>query len=205
MTVISPKLLGLSRYPVSSGLIATPDWCVSSRDCGQPAAEADVELDLPRLLATLSRHDVAYVLIGGLAAVYHGSPFPTEDADIAPDTDDANLDRLASALRELNARSRTAAVPEGVQFACDAQGLAGAQTWNLVTDVGDLDISFRPSGTQGYADLRRDAVSADIYEVTVAIASLADVIRSKQAANRPKDQRALPTLREIWARREDRR
>jgi hypothetical protein len=116
-----------------------------------------VELDLPRLLATLDRHDVVYVLIGGLAAVYHGSPFPTEDADITPDTDDANLDRLASALRELNARIRTEAVP----FACDAAGLAASETWNLVTDVGDLDISFRPSGTRGYPDLRRDAVSAD--------------------------------------------
>ena len=160
-----------------------------------------MELDLPRLLATLDRHNVAYVLIGGLAAVYHGSPFPTEDADITPDTDDANLDRLASALRELNARIRTEAVPEGVPFACDAAGLAASETWNLVTDVGDLDISFRPSGTRGYPDLRRDAVSADIYDVTVQIASLADVIRSKQAANRPKDQRVLPTLREILARR----
>ena len=162
-----------------------------------------MELDLPRLLATLDRHNVAYVLIGGLAAVYHGSPFPTEDADITPDTDDANLDRLASALRELNARSRTEAVPEGVPFACDAAGLAASETWNLVTDVGDLDISCRPSGTRGYPDLRRDAVSADIYDVTVQIASLADVIRSKQAANRPKDQRVLPTLREILARRRD--
>ena len=137
--------------------------------------------------------------------MYHGSPFPTEDADITPDTDHVNLDRLVTALRELNARIRTEGVPEGVPFACDAEGLAAAQTWNLVTDAGDLDITFRPSGTQGYPDLRRDAVSADIYGVTVQIASLADVIRSKQAANRPKDQRVLPTLREILARRRDRR
>ncbi|HEY6648439.1 MAG TPA: hypothetical protein VI217_15250, partial [Mycobacterium sp.] len=108
---------------------------------------------------------MAFVLIGGLAAVYHGSPFPTEDADITPDTDDANLDRLAAALRELNARIRTDAAPGDVPFACDAKGLAAAQTWNLVTDAGDLDITFRPSGTQGFPDLRRDAVSADIYDI----------------------------------------
>jgi hypothetical protein len=162
-----------------------------------------MELDLARLLATLQRHKVAFVLIGGLAAVFHGSPFPTEDADITPDTDDKNLDRLAAALRELNARIRIDDAPEGVPFACDAKGLAAAQTWNLVTDAGDLDIAFRPSGTQGYPDLHRDAVSADIYDVTVQIASLADVIRSKQAANRPKDQRVLPTLRAILARSRD--
>jgi hypothetical protein len=81
-----------------------------------------VELDLPRLFATLHRHKVLYVLIGGLAAVYHGSPFPTEDADITPDTDRTNLTRLAAALRELNARIRTETAPEGLRFACDAEG-----------------------------------------------------------------------------------
>jgi hypothetical protein len=93
--------------------------------------------------------------------------------------------------------------PKGLPFACGPAGLARSDTWDLVTDVGDLDISFRPSGTRGYPDLRRDAISADIYNVTVQIASLADVIRSKQAANRPKDQRVLPTLREILTRGHD--
>lgn len=158
-----------------------------------------MELDLERLLQVLHRHGVVYVLIGGLAAVYHGSPFPTEDADITPQTDHANLDRLAAALRELNARIRTEAEPAGLPFAYDATSLAAARTWNLITDAGDLDLSFEPSGTQGYPDLRRDASNAQLYGLTVQIASLADVIRSKQAANRPKDQRVLPTLREILA------
>lgn len=160
-----------------------------------------MELDLPRLFGALHRHNVAYVLIGGLAAVYHGSPFPTEDADITPDAETANLDRLAAALRELNARIRTESEPAGLPFACDAASLAAVQVWNLVTDAGDLDLSLRPSGTQGYPDLRRDATETELYGVTVRIASLADVIRSKQAANRPKDQRVLPTLRTILARR----
>ncbi|MCV7410427.1 hypothetical protein AWC05_00095 [Mycobacterium florentinum] len=156
-----------------------------------------MELDLERLFQVLNRHKVVYVLIGGLAAVYHGSPFPTEDADITPDGTPANLTRLAAALRELNAKIRTESVPEGLTFACDARGLAAAQTWSLVTDAGDLDVAFEPSGTHGYRDLHRDATSVEIYATTVEIASLSDVIRSKQAANRPKDQRVLPTLREI--------
>ena len=62
---------------------------------------------------------------------------------------------------------RTEAVPEGLPFACDAEGLAAAQTWNLQTDAGDLDIAFQPSGTHGYSDLRRDAKPAQLYNVTV--------------------------------------
>ncbi len=158
------------------------------------------DLDLPRLFAVLQRHRVSYVLIGGLAALVHGSPFPTEDADITPDDDARNLDRLAAALRELDARIRTEGAPEGPPFACDAVALASAQTWNLTTRAGDLDIAFRPSGTQGYDDLRRDANAIELYDVVVSVASLRDVVRSKQAANRPKDQRVLPTLRELLTR-----
>jgi hypothetical protein len=161
-----------------------------------------MDLDLARLFEVLHRHQVVYVLIGGLAAVFHGSPFPTEDADITPEADQPNLSRLAAALREINARVRTESLPEGLPFGCDAEGLAAARTWNLTTEVGDLDLAFEPSGTQGYADLRRDATAAQLYDVTVHIASLADVIRSKQAANRPKDQRVLPTLRELLATRD---
>ncbi|MDA2893359.1 hypothetical protein PDG61_20765 [Mycolicibacterium sp. BiH015] len=162
-----------------------------------------MELDLARLLEVLERHQVVYVLIGGLAAVYHGSPFPTEDADITPDTDRRNLDRLAAALGELNARVRTESEPGGLPFACDANSLAAVRTWNLTTDAGDLDLNFEPDGTRGYPDLHRDAARVSLYGASAEIASLADVIRSKQAANRPKDQRVLPTLREILSRRLD--
>jgi hypothetical protein len=159
-----------------------------------------MEADLARLFEVLYRHKVAYVLIGGLAAVYHGSPFPTEDADITPEANQPNLGRLSAALREINAKIRSEPAPEGLLFACGAETLASAQTWDLTTDAGDLDLAFQPAGTQGYPDLRRDATVVQLYDVTVRIASLSDVIRSKQAANRPKDQRVLPTLREILAR-----
>ena len=116
--------------------------------------------------------------------------------------------RISTASRpRFCANSTHGSAPKPSPRACPSlatlRDSAASATWNLVTDVGDLDISFRPSGTHGYPDLRRDAVFADVYDVTVPIASLADVIRSKQAANRPKDQRVLPTLREILARRRD--
>lgn len=159
-----------------------------------------MELDLERLLAVLDRHGVVYVLIGGLAAVAHGSPFPTEDADITPDPDGSNLERLSAALEELDARLRVSGETDGVPFSHDADSLRAVQTWNLTTAAGDLDLNFEPDGTGGFADLNRDAEPVELYGVMVRIASLADVIRSKQAANRPKDQRVLPTLRELLAR-----
>ncbi len=159
------------------------------------------ELDAPSILSVLDRHRVNYVLIGGLAALVHGSPFPTEDLDLTPERSSENIGRLSDALREMDAKVRAAGLDEAFPFNHDVDALANVGVWNLVTAHGILDISFVPSGTQGFADLAREAVDTTLFGVVVQVASLADVIRSKQAANRPKDQRVLPVLREILARR----
>ena len=160
------------------------------------------DVDYGRIIGVLVDHEVRFVLIGGLAAIAHGSPFPTEDVDVTPERSRENLTRLSEALRDLGARVRTRGVPEGLPFDHDAESLDAAGVWNLTTDHGDLDISFVPSGTEGFSDLDRGASGIEAYGVVVRIAALADIIRSKQAANRPKDQRVLPTLREILAQRD---
>jgi hypothetical protein len=162
-----------------------------------------LEFTPDKILEVLNRHEVAFVVIGGLAALAHGSNLPTTDVDITPDRALANLSRLSDALTELHAEVRLG--DESVPFGHDAESLAAAGVWNLSTAHGELDISMVPTGTQGYADLVRDAVGTSILGVVVPVASLADVIRSKQAANRPKDQRVLPVLREILASRYEQR
>ena len=148
------------------------------------------------ILAALEGHGVRYVVIGGLAATLHGSPVMTTDADICPARERDNLERLARALVEVRARIRTPGVPEGLAFACDATFLSRIEVaLNLSTRFGDLDLSILPSGTGGFEDLHQHAVTMSLMGRPVAVASLADVIRSKEAANRPKDQAALPALR----------
>jgi hypothetical protein len=162
------------------------------------------KFDPERMLEVLARHGVAYVLIGGYAAILQASPFLTHDIDVTPERSRDNLDRLSAALTELNARVRAEGIAEGLPFAHTGASLADAGVWNLTTDYGDLDISFVPNGTTGFSDLDRDAIAMTIAGVEIRVASLADIIRSKQAANRPKDQRVLPTLREILASRNPR-
>ena len=149
------------------------------------------------VLAALDRHQVRYVLIGGLAAAFHGSPSATQDADICPDRDPDNLVRLAAALKDLHARIRTEGVEDGLPFACDAKFFAMMSMTNLVTDAGDVDVTFDPAGTGGYSDLVRNAITIELDGVAIPTAALEDVIRSKTAANRPKDQAALPVLHEL--------
>lgn len=164
------------------------------------------ELFVPeRILGVLVDHGVRFVLIGGMGAVAHGSPLPTMDVDVTPDASPENLTRLADALRALDARVRHPDVPEGLPFSCDATSLATAIFWNLTTPFGDLDISFTPPGTTGYAGLAEAAGRIDFRGVAVQLASLADIVRSKAAADRPKDHRSLPVLRELLAQQRERR
>jgi len=158
---------------------------------------AEASFDPEAILATLERHGVAYVLIGGLAATLYGSPHVTTDVDITPDAEPENLARLAAALIDLDARLRVENEPKGVSFDRSAEALAGADVWNLQTRHGALDLTITPAGTSGYDDLRRDAVVLEIRGTQVVVASLGDIIRSKEAAGREKDRLTLPTLRRI--------
>jgi len=159
-----------------------------------------VPFDPERLITALHRHGVRYVLIGALAARLQGFPRLTADADITPARDRANLERLATALRELDARIFTESVPEGLAFDCSAAMLDRAALWNLTTSAGRLDIAFEPSGTGGFDDLAPGAVRFDVFGVELLAASLVDIIRSKEAADRPQDRYDVIVLREMLRR-----
>jgi hypothetical protein len=154
-----------------------------------------------KLLEVLERHGVQFVVIGGLAAELRGSPYVTRDVDVTPSRERANLGRLADALRELDAKLRISGVEGPVEFPLDQHSFDWGTTWTFVTTHGFLDIALLPDGTKGYDDLRRGASRERITDtLEVSVASLADVIRSKEAAGREKDRAVLPILRQVLER-----
>jgi hypothetical protein len=158
-------------------------------------------LDPERLVTVLASYDVQYVLIGALAARLQGFPRVTADADITPERTRDNLQKLATALRELKARVFTEAVPEGLPFDCSAEMLERADMWNLITSAGRIDVAFMPSGTAGFEDLVKNAVNFEVFGVPILVASLEDIIRSKQAADRVQDRQDVMIMREMLQRR----
>jgi hypothetical protein len=153
----------------------------------------------PRLICSaLDAEEVRFVLIGGFAAAIHGSPLPTSDVDIVPARDDANLERLARALNRLHARLRTEAGPVDVRI--DGPFLQAMPLMlNLTTDYGDIDLTFSPAGgLDGFDGWDERAVDTEIAPaLVVRIAALDDIIDSKRAAGRAKDERALPYLESL--------
>jgi hypothetical protein len=154
--------------------------------------------DPVRICEILNEERVDYVVVGGFAAVVHGSSLPTRDIDVVPSRSSDNLDRLGRALTRMNSMIRTSGDP--VRTVLDGPFLANLPLMlNLVTDHGELDLTFVPSGPlTGFDDWNANAVVLDIADgLSVAVASLDDIIASKTAANRPKDQRALPYLESL--------
>jgi hypothetical protein len=157
------------------------------------------EYDPVGMLRVLVKHRVEFVVIGGVAARLRGAPILTQDLDVTPRASPSNLTALAAALDDLGARLRTSTDPEGVAFPHSAELLAAAKSWTLTTSLGDLDLVLEPAGTRGYEDLKEQAESLTVAvdpPLAVDVASLEDIIRSKQAAGRAKDQAALPLLRQ---------
>src|SRR3954469_21805348 len=113
-----------------------------------------------RLLRKLVDEGVDFVVIGGVAAVVHGSAQITRDLDICYSTDAANLDVLGRALVELDARLR--GVAEDVPFVPDGAALKRTRVLTLDTAEGPLHILADPAGTPGYEALRRRAIKVPV-------------------------------------------
>jgi hypothetical protein len=161
-------------------------------------------LEPRRILSTLAERDVQFVVIGAIAVIAQGGPLITHDLDITPSREPDNLERLATALHDLSARLRIPNAPSGSEFPVEPRFLGSVDSWTLMTPSGDIDLLFAPSGTSGYEDLKRSAVSVELWGHDVLVASLPDIIRMKEAAGRPKDRAQIPVLRQTLEQRRER-
>jgi hypothetical protein len=153
------------------------------------------EFDPRPLLEVLVAHDVDFVLIGGLAAIAHGSARSTFDLDVAYARTDENLARLASALEELGASLRGA--PPGLPFRPDAPTLRAGLNFTFETRWGSLDVLGEPAGAPSYRDLRGRASVEQISGVSIRVSSLDDLIAMKEAAGRDHDKATARELRQL--------
>lgn len=165
----------------------------------------DQDFDPQAILEALDRHQVEYVLVGGLGARAHGASRPTSDIDCVPSSNEANLGRLAEALRGLRARLRVGGMSDEeaqqlpVQLDAATLRAFGSSTW--MTDAGPIDLLRELRDRSGsdvpFDELRSRSVGHEIAGVAVRVAGLEDIIAAKEHAGRTKDHEALPELRRL--------
>ena len=163
------------------------------------------DLDVDRVVGVLDSHGVQYLLIGGVAARFHGSERRTEDIDVLPRDDDENLGRLASALRDLGAFLRVGGMSDddarALPVVLDAQALRRMEVSTWRTSAGDLDVlrtlRDESGGRLVFEDLEQRAVRILVNGIDVHLAGLRDIVASKWFAGRDKDWEALPELERL--------
>jgi hypothetical protein len=148
-------------------------------------------LDAGELAATLNRHTVDYVVIGGVALQAHGHVRTTQDLDVVVAWTPENMQRLAAALRELGAKLRGVdAELLGIDLS-SAEQLYQGGNFLMHTRHGDLDV-FAVDQTQGapkrYEELRERAIAVDVRGITLLIAHPEHLIRMKTAAAQFRDR-----------------
>jgi hypothetical protein len=147
------------------------------------------------LLQLLSENGVEFVVIGGVAAVAHGSARVTYDLDICAPLDHENAIRIVRAVSDLNPRFRMR--PDLPVVTPDNPNLRGLKNLYLRTALGPLDVLGEVSGVGPYSAVAAESTEMEFEGVKCRVLDLDALIRAKTAAGREKDRMAIPELEMI--------
>jgi hypothetical protein len=142
---------------------------------------------LASLAAELRSARIEAIVVGNVACILSGAPVLTQDVDLLVRDTPLNrkkLKRLAAAMGGVG--------PEHTSGLTSTERIYG-------TDV-PIDILYdQMIGGLKFAAVRSRAYPAVVGREVLTVAALADVIKSKTAAGRPKDKAVLPVLRDTLA------
>ena len=151
----------------------------------------------PELLRVLLDAGVEFVIIGGVAAIAHGSATFTQDCDITAPFDEGNLARLLAALAPYHPRYALA-VPKRPVTESPAE-LSRNRNLYLLTDLGRLDLLSEVPPLGGYARVAERATTLEFQGRSCRVIGLDDLITVKNHLGRDKDrlvERELKAIRD---------
>jgi predicted nucleotidyltransferase len=154
-----------------------------------------VSAEFDRILPVLVRGGVEFVLVGGVAAIVHGSARLTYDVDVVYARTPTNYRCLAQALEPFAPYLRGA--PPGLPFTFDERTIRNGLNFTLTTKLGDLDLLGEVAGGGGFRDLLPQSFSVEAFGVKFKCVDLPTLIKLKRAAGRPKDLESLAELQSL--------
>ena len=148
--------------------------------------------DFLKLLETLDSYNVDFVVVGGLAAVAHGSSQVTQDIDICINLNPKNMDRLEASLKELHPIHRIGNKQH--PFTETGNTLYSLKNIYLTTDYGQLDCLGEIKGIGNYSQVLINSFKLPIDGKEYNFLTLDALIEAKKAINRPKDKESVIIL-----------
>lgn len=152
--------------------------------------------NLKALLERLLVHEIDFVLVGGFAAAVHGSTLVTQDIDICTAITEAGVAKLREALKDLHPWLRMNPAAK-LSFLEHPVEVRGTNNIYLKTDLGVLDILSQVPPAGDFEAIKGRAIEIVLYGHKCKVISIEDLIRVKEAMNRPKDQQAVLELKLI--------
>lgn len=146
----------------------------------------------PELLRALAQSEVKFIIVGGAAAIAHGSATLTLDLDIVYDRAKENIERVFSALSPHRPYLRGA--PPGLPFQWSTQTILNGLNFSLTTSLGAIDLLGEITGGGSYQDLLVNSIEIELYGTKCLCLNLETLIKTKRAAGRPKDLSAVAEL-----------
>ena len=146
------------------------------------------------LLILLQDAGLDFVVVGGVAAIAHGSARSTKDLDIVAKFNEESLQILLDALRPH--RPKHLSRPDLGVVSQSAQELSSHRLLLLITDLGRLDVLREVTpigGLQSLATEDMELVEGRFFPVI----SLDQLILIKSTLTRPKDRDVETELRTI--------
>ena len=157
--------------------------------------------NLSELTRRLVEARVEFVLIGGFAAVAHGSTLVTRDVDICCRFSESNLKRIRDALIDLHPVHRNRPDPP---FDLTPEQCASLTNLYLKTDLGALDCLGEVLGVGDFDAVLKRSIEVELPFGRCLLLDIAGLISAKEAMNRDHDRITVRQLKEISRRQQSR-
>lgn len=151
--------------------------------------------DLNRLIQRLCDADIEFVIVGGFAAMLHGSSLVTRDLDVCAVLTAENVQKLRDSFRELHPVHRL--TPQLLSFLDNPEPGVEVRNLYLRTDIGPLDVLSSILGVGDFERVHAQSTEVELFGRRCRVISLQDLIRAKEALGREKDMLAAKELRAI--------
>lgn len=152
--------------------------------------------DLSKLLKILLHKEIDFILIGGFAAVVHGSTLVTQDIDVCMSISANSLDKLRDALKDLNPWHRMNRETK-LSFLEHPKNADGLNNIYLQTDLGVLDILSETKPAGDFNQINAKAIEIPLFGYKCKVISIDDLIKVKETMKRPKDLQAVLELKKV--------
>jgi hypothetical protein len=155
--------------------------------------------ELNRLLQRLCDADIDFVIVGGFAAVLHGSSLLTRVLDVCAILTDSNVAKLREAFSDLHPTHRL--TTQRLSFLDPPDSGVPLKNIYLQTDLGAVDILGSIMGVGTFERVRQGAIEVELFGRKICVMGVDDLIVAKEALGRDKDKLAVKELRAIIAKK----